>query len=57
VYFVALEGLHVRVSADIYLTMIRAVRDKCVVSNALIRAGRDSALILSKSYRTRVTRS
>jgi hypothetical protein len=57
VYVVALQGLQLRVSAD--LTMICAVRDKWVVSNSLIRAGRDGALILSKSYgmtRSQMTR-
>ena len=54
-YFVTLEGLRVRVSADVYMTMIRVVRDKCVVSNALIRVGSNRVLILSKSHGTRVT--
>jgi hypothetical protein len=52
VYFVAVEGLQLRISADVYLTMICTVRDKCFVSNALIRPGRDSTLILSKSCGT-----
>jgi len=57
VYFVDLEGLQLRVSADVYLNMVCAISDKCLVSNALMCAGRASALILSKSYGARVTRS
>jgi hypothetical protein len=56
-YFVALESLHVRVSADIRLVSDYYSRGKWVVSNAQIRAGWDSVLILSKSYGTRVTLS
>lgn len=48
-----LDGLHVPISEGQYPTMIGVVRDKFVVSNAQIRAGRDGALILWKSYGTK----